>query len=55
MADDDKKPEPREFPIEVKVGGTKVTVTLLLAPGTAVTMKETNITAKPETRDGESG
>jgi hypothetical protein len=32
MPDDDKKPEPCEFPIEVKVGRTKVTVTLLGAP-----------------------
>lgn len=48
MADDDKRSEPREFPIEVKVGHTKVTVTLLLAPGTAVTVKETNVTTEPE-------
>ena len=34
MADD--KPEPREFPIEVQVGRVKVTVTLLLRPGTVV-------------------
>jgi hypothetical protein len=50
MADDDKKPKPaaREFPIEVKVGRTKVTVILLLAAGTAVTVKETNVTTEPE-------
>jgi hypothetical protein len=30
---------PREFPIEVVVNGIKVTVTLLLRPGTAVSVK----------------
>ena len=33
MADDDK-PAPHEFPVEVSVNGIKVTVTLLLRPGT---------------------
>jgi hypothetical protein len=48
MPDDDTKPKPREFPIEVKVGRVKVTVTLLLAPGTAVTVKDTTVaTAEP--------
>ena len=47
MADDDK-PAPREFPVEVTVGRTKVTVTLLLAPGAPVTVKETNVTTEPE-------
>ena len=42
MPDTDKLAEPlREFPIEVKVGCTKVTVTLLIAPHAAVTVKET--------------
>jgi len=30
---------PREFPIEVVVNGIKVTVTLLLRPGTTVSVK----------------
>jgi hypothetical protein len=47
MADDDK-PASREFPVEVAVGRTKVTVTLLLAPGVAVTVKETNVKTEPE-------
>jgi hypothetical protein len=36
MADD--KPAPREFPVEVAVGGIRVTVTLLLKPGTEVSV-----------------
>ena len=52
MADDDKKPEPREFPVEVIVDGkTRVRVTLLLAPGTTVTVKETNVTTEPTPKD----
>jgi hypothetical protein len=48
MADDDKKPGPREFPVEVIVDGkTRVRVTLLLAPGTTVTVKETKVTTEP--------
>ena len=54
MADDDKKPEPREFPVEVIVDGkTRVRVTLLLAPGTTVTVKETNVTTDPTLKDRE--
>jgi len=47
---DDAKPDdaPREFPVEVTVGGTRVTVTLLLRPGTAVTVKETKVTTASE-------
>lgn len=48
MADDNTKPEPREFPIEVKVGRVKVTVTLLLAPGTTATVKDTTVATEPE-------
>ncbi len=46
MADDDK-PSPREFPVEVTVNGIKVTVTLLLKPGTAVTVADTKVTTEP--------
>jgi hypothetical protein len=31
---DDKKTEPIPFPVEVTVNGVKVTVTLMLKPGT---------------------
>ena len=49
MPDTDKLAEPpREFPIEVKVGRTKVTVTLLIAPHAAVTVKETKTEIGPE-------
>jgi hypothetical protein len=34
---DDAKPEPIPFPVEVTVNGVRVTVTLMLKPGTAVT------------------
>ena len=52
VADDDKKPVPREFPVEVIVDGkTRVRVTLLLAPGTTVTVKETNVTTEPTPKD----
>ena len=44
MADD----KPREFPVEVTVGRVKVTVTLLLRPGNAVTVAETKTTTEPE-------
>jgi hypothetical protein len=33
------KPEPIEFPVEVTVNGVKVVVTLLLKPGTKVSVK----------------
>jgi len=38
MADDDKKTEPIPFPVEVTVNGVKVTVTLMLKPGTTVSV-----------------
>jgi len=48
MTDTPANPEPqtREFSVEVKVGRTKVTVTTLLAPGTDVRVKETNVTTE---------
>jgi hypothetical protein len=52
MADDDKKPEPRKFPVELIVDGkTRVRVTLLLAPGTTTTVKETNVATDPNPKD----
>jgi len=41
---DDAKPEPVKFPVVVEVNGVKVEVTLLLKPGTAVTVAETRTT-----------
>jgi hypothetical protein len=43
MPDDAKTDEPVSFPVEVTVNGVKVTVTLMLKPGTTVTSEE-----KPE-------
>lgn len=37
------EPEPVEFPVEVTINGIKVTVTLLLRPGTTVSVEK-----KPE-------
>jgi hypothetical protein len=37
---DDKKNEPIPFPVEVTVNGVKVTVTLMLTPGTTVSVVE---------------
>ena len=54
MADDDKA-APREFPVEVSVNGVKVTVTLLLKPGTAVTVAETKTTTEGGGRDEPPG
>jgi hypothetical protein len=34
------KPEPVEFPVEVAINGIKVTVTLLLRPGTTVSVEK---------------
>ncbi|MGD0420202.1 MAG: hypothetical protein ABSA68_11605 [Xanthobacteraceae bacterium] len=48
MADDDK-PEPVPFTVDVTVDKTRVTVTLLLRPGTAVTVEETKTTTEPGT------
>jgi hypothetical protein len=37
---DDEKTEPIPFPVEVTVNGVKVTVTLMLKPGTTVSVVE---------------
>jgi len=49
MADDaNAKPDgPVRFPVVVEVNRVKVEVVLLLKPGTAVTVKETNVTTEP--------
>ena len=44
----DEKPEPVQFPVVVEVNRVKVEVTLLLKPGTAVTVAETKTTTEPE-------
>ena len=41
---DDAKPEPVPFTVDVTVDRTRVQVTLLLRPGTAVTVAETKTT-----------
>jgi hypothetical protein len=46
MPDDTKRDEPVPFPVEVTVNGVTVTVTLLLKPGTTVTLGQ-----KPEAPD----
>jgi hypothetical protein len=40
MPDDTKLDEPVPFPVEVRVSGVKVTVTLMLKPGTTVTREQ---------------
>lgn len=45
MADD--KPEPIPFVVDVTVDRTRVQVTLLLRPGTAVTVADTKVTTEP--------
>ncbi len=47
MPDDDDKPEPIPFTVDVTVDRTRVQVTLLLRPGTAVTVAETKISGPP--------
>ena len=47
----DDKLAPREFPIEVVVNGVKVTVTLLLKPGTEVSVVGQEI--KEQRSDGD--
>jgi ribosomal protein S4 len=37
---DDSKPDSIPFPVEVTVNGVKVTVTLMLKPGTTVSVAE---------------
>ncbi|MGA9320897.1 MAG: hypothetical protein WBW06_07560 [Xanthobacteraceae bacterium] len=50
---DDAKPEQVLFPVEVTVNGVRVTVTLMLKPGTTVSVEESKITTNepppPET------
>lgn len=48
MPDDDDKLPPIPFTIDVTVDRTRVQVTLLLAPGTAVKVKETKATTEPQ-------
>jgi hypothetical protein len=40
MPDDTKRDEPVPFPVEVTVNGVKVTVALMLKPGTTVTSEQ---------------
>jgi len=47
MADNDDKPAPIPFVVDVTVDRTRVQVTLLLKPGTAVTVAETKTTTEP--------
>ena len=44
---DDAKPAPIPFTVDVTVDRTRVQVTLLLRPGTAVTVAETKTTTEP--------
>jgi ribosomal protein S4 len=50
---DDNKPEPIPFPVEVTVNGVKVTVTLMLKPGTTVSVaaKEQQGTKEDQPQD----
>jgi len=43
---DDDKPAPVPFPVEVTVNGVRVTVTLMLKPGTTVTVDQTKVTTE---------
>lgn len=48
---DTDKPEPVKFPVVVEVNGVRVEVTLLLKPGTTVSVAEPEPTPpKPESR-----
>jgi hypothetical protein len=49
MPDDDDKPAPIPFTVDVTVDRTRVQVTLLLRPGTVVTVAETKTTTEPGT------
>ena len=51
---DNAKPEPVPFPIEVTVNGVRVTVTLMLKPGTAVTVDQTKTTTEPKLPNSET-
>jgi len=46
MPDDKSAPVP--FPVEVTVNGVCVTVTLMLKPGTTVTVDQTKVTTEPK-------
>jgi ribosomal protein S4 len=50
---DDNKPGPISFPVEVTVNGVKVTVTLMLKPGTTVSVakKEQQETKEDQPQD----
>jgi hypothetical protein len=50
---DDAKPEPVPFTLDVTVDKTRVQVTLLLRPGTAVTVAETKTTTDPKSPESE--
>jgi hypothetical protein len=47
MPDDDDKPAPIPFTVDVTVDRTRVQVTLLLRPVTTVTVEETKATTEP--------
>ena len=49
MADDDDKPAPIPFVVDVTVDRTRVQVTLLLRPGTVVAVADTKTTTEPPT------
>lgn len=48
---DDEKAEPSPFTVDVTVDRTRVQVTLLLKPGTAVTVAETKTMTEPTPKD----
>ena len=48
----DAKPEPVPFTVDVTVNKTRVQVTLLLKPGTVVTVAETKTTTEREPSKG---
>ena len=50
MPDDDNKPAPIPFVVDVTVDRMRAQVTLLLRPGTAVTIAETKTTTDPVER-----
>jgi hypothetical protein len=47
MPDDDDKPAPIPFVVDVTVDRTRVQVTLLLRPGTVVSVASTETTTEP--------
>jgi hypothetical protein len=53
MPDGEDKPEPIPFTVDVTVDRTRVQVTLLLKPGTAVTVAETITTTESERKPPE--